>query len=135
MNNSDLLPEIDEERAALIDRRLVQSFKFLADVLENPMLLDEIPGGSKLAFHTLSMPNGETVRLTAFRPRQSRRWQVRLTGVGNPDTVNQDWWHERPFLWQMQPLIESASWGSANAAFDALDEVLRREAEEQRMAE
>ena len=99
------------------------------------MLLNEIPSGAKLAFHTLSMPNGETARLTAFRPRQSRRWHVRVTGVGNANDWDGAWSREQPLLWQLQPLIiESASWESADAAFAAFDEALRRGPEEHRIA-
>ena len=128
------LPDVDEERAAVIDRTLSLSFAFLADVIEHPGLLSEIPGGAKLAFHTMILPDGENVRLTAFRPRQSRRWHVRVTSGGNAEQRDQAWWRERPFLWQMQPLIESATWESAASAFAALDEALRRGTEEQRLA-
>lgn len=134
MNTNDPLPEIDEEHATLIDCRLAQSFTFLADALENPMLHGEIPGGAKVAFHTMILPDSEKVRLTAFRVRQSRRWQVRVTSCGNADQGAQAWWRERPFLWQLQPLIDSASWGSAASAFAALNEALRRGTEEQRLA-
>jgi hypothetical protein len=81
MSERELLPEIDEEQAKTIDRNLALGFAFLRDVLHRPGIVAEIPSGSTLAYRAIPLPPfALTVRLTAFRPRRTRRWSVRVTG-------------------------------------------------------
>ena len=84
MTERKFLPEIDDEQAIVIDRNLALGSAFLRDVLHRREIVDEIPSGSTLAFRTISLPASAlpSVRLTAFRPRRSRRWGVRVTGIG-----------------------------------------------------
>ena len=85
MSKPEFLPEIDDEQAKVIDRNLALGFAFLRDVLHRPEIVNEIPSGSRLAHRDIHLPSFDTTaRLTAFRPRRSRRWGVRVTGMGEP---------------------------------------------------
>ena len=111
---------------ATIDRRLDEGSAFLRDVLARPELTDEIPSGSTLAFRTISLHEFglPSVRLTAFRPRRSRRWGVRVTGIGEFGVPPLD----RPamrWLYSILPLVENATWDSADEAFAAVERGLQ----------
>jgi hypothetical protein len=117
------LPDIDDEQAKVIDRRLRQGFAFLRDVLDNPSIVDEIPSGSTLAYRDVAIDQGE-IRLTAFRTQGSSHWRVRVTGFSGEQGITPG-----TFLWTVQPLFLSATWDSAEAAFDAFEATLQRVAQ------
>lgn len=113
------LPELDDEQVARIDRNLALGFDFLRDVLRDPGLTDDIPSGSTLAFRSFRLQPGIALRLTAFRAPRSRRWGVRVTGVGEP----YDAWMPIASRWifSIQPLVQHASWPSEEEAFAAVE--------------
>ena len=90
-------------------------------------MTNEIPSGSTLAFRTISLPDFglPSVRLTAFRPRRSRRWGVRVTGVGELDSPLFDR-PETRWLYSILPLVEHATWASADEAFAAVERSLHK---------
>ncbi len=125
MRETDVLPEIDDEQAAVIDRNLALGFAFLRDVLHRPEIVNEIPSGSRLAHRDIHLPSFDaTVRLTAFRPRRSQRWGVRVTGIGEPGELAID---GQPVRWldSIFPLVEHATWASADDAFAAVERSLQ----------
>jgi hypothetical protein len=125
MSECECLPEIDEEQAKAIDRNLALGAAFLRDVLHRPEIVDEIPSGSRLAHRAIDLPTFEsTVRLTAFRPRQSQRWGVRVTGMGEPGEFIIDRQAAR-WLYSIAPLVEHATWDSADEAFAAVERALQ----------
>jgi hypothetical protein len=72
--------DIDPARAALIDRRIAQTFAFLRDVIEEPQLLEDIPEGSELRFRDVVWHQTE-VRLTAHPSKDyPGYWTARITG-------------------------------------------------------
>lgn len=78
MSARDLTPE----QEATIDQRMGQAFDFLRDVLADPTILDDIPGGATLRFSEVTI--GETTfHLTAFPDEGaeffSPRWTARVT--------------------------------------------------------
>ena len=125
MSERESLPEIDDEQAKVIDRNLALGFAFLRDVLHRPEIVDEIPNGSTLAYRAISLSQFDlTVRLTAFHPRRSRRWGVRVTGIGEFGSPPLD----RPttrWLYSIAPLVEHATWASADEAFAAVERALQ----------
>ena len=125
MNERELLVEIDDEQAKVIDRNLALGSAFLRDVLHRPDIVHEIPSGSRLAYRAVALPPDETpVRLTAFRPRRSRRWGVRVTGIGEVGSPP----IERPatrWLYSIAPIVEHATWASADEAFAAVESALQ----------
>jgi hypothetical protein len=127
MSDHTRLPELTEEQVALANQGIEQFGAFLRDVVRQPEIVNEIPSGSTLAFYTLTLPDDwQPVRLTAFRPRRTKRWDVRVTDTGNlDDTLTYprampDW------LLSIVPLMQSASWESADEAFAAINEALQR---------
>ena len=125
MSERELLPEIDDEQAKVIDRNLELGFAFLRDVLHRPEIVDEIPSGSRLAHRAIPLPPFDlAVRLTAFRPRRSRRWGVRVTGVGEPGEPVRDHQAAR-WLHSIGPLVEHATWASADEAFTAIERAMQ----------
>ena len=135
MSEPEFLPEIDDEQAKLIDRNLELGFAFLRDVLHRPEIVDEIPSGSRLAYQEISFPEFglASVRLTAFRPRRSRRWGVRVTGIGEIGALPLD----RPamrWLSSIFPLVEHATWASADQAFAAVERALQSASDAQLLA-
>jgi hypothetical protein len=125
MSERELLPEIDDEQAKVIDRNLALGSAFLRDVLHRPEIVDEIPSGSTLAYRAISLPPFElAVRLTAFRPRRSRRWGVRVTGIGEVGAPHYDR-PETRWLYSILPLVEHATWASADEAFAAIERALQ----------
>ena len=72
--------ELTPEQVATIERRMDQAFAFFRDVIDDPVLLKEIPGGSTLRFH--DVPLGDVVvRLTAYPDLGfSWSWTARITG-------------------------------------------------------
>jgi hypothetical protein len=130
MSDRTPLPELSEEQVAQVDKGIEQFGAFLRDVLRQPEIVDEVPSGSTLAFYTLTLPDDwQPVRLTAFRPRRAKRWGVRVTGVGDLEDslpyprAMPDW------LISIVPLMQSASWEAADAAFAAIEEALQRATE------
>lgn len=124
------LPELSDEQAAQVDRGIEQFGAFLGDVLRQPEIVSELPSGSTLAFHTLIHPDDwQPVRLTAFRPRGEKRWGMRVTGIGDFENAlpypraMPDW------LVSIVPLMQRASWASADEDFAAIEEAMRRATE------
>jgi hypothetical protein len=73
--------DIDPERAALISKRISQSFNFVRDVIDDPRTLEVVPSGSQLIFRDVEIP-GRQLRLVAYRlPEPAARWAARLTGA------------------------------------------------------
>ena len=135
MSERQLLPEIDDEQAKVIDRNLALGSTFLRDVLHRPEIIDEIPSGSTLAYQEISLPafGLPSVRLTAFRPRRSRRWGVRVTGIGEVGAPHLD----RPatrWLNSILPLVEHATWASADEAFAAVERAVHSASDAQLLA-
>jgi hypothetical protein len=135
MSEPDFLYEIDDEQAKVIDRNLALGSLFLRDVLHRPEIVDEIPSGSTLAYQEISLPEFglSSVRLTAFRPRRSRRWGVRVTGIGEVGAPPFD----RPatrWLKSILPLVEHATWASADEAFAAVERALQSASDAQLLA-
>jgi hypothetical protein len=129
MSEHEFLPEIDDEQAKVIDRNLALGSAFLLDVLHRPEIVGEIPSGSTLAYRAVALPLLEmSVRLTAFRPRRSRRWGVRVTGMGEPGEFVSDRQTARWF-YSIAPLVERATWASADEAFVAVERALRNASE------
>lgn len=122
MDERTPLPALSEEQAAQVDRNLALSSDFLRDVLHHPEIVDEIPSGATLVFHTVQF-RPEPVRLTAFRPRRDRRWGVRVTGVGAPEVPPSQRAAGR-WLFSIRPLVQHATWASADEAFAAVEEAL-----------
>lgn len=127
MSDRTPLPELSDEQIAQVDRNFDQFGAFMRDILRQPETLTEIPGGSTLAFYTLTLPGDwQPVRLTAFRARRAKRWGVRVTGFGNLEDAPAyprampDW------IVSIVPLMQSASWESANEAFAAIEKALQR---------
>ena len=78
------LPELSDEQVALANQGIEQFGAFVRDAVRQPEIVNEIPSGSTLAFYTLTLPDDwQPVRLTAFRPRRSKRWGIRVTGIGS----------------------------------------------------
>jgi hypothetical protein len=126
MSKPESLPEIDEEQVRVIDRNLALGAAFLRDVLPRPEIIDEIPSGSTLAYQEISLPacGLPSVRLTAFRPRRSRRWGIRVTGMGEVGSRPLD----RPatrWLNSILPLVEHSTWASADEAFAAVERAVQ----------
>jgi len=71
---------IDEARAATITANIERAFGFVADVIDNPRILDLIPDGSSLAIREAWIGRLH-LRLTAYRPTESSRWGARVTGI------------------------------------------------------
>jgi hypothetical protein len=121
------LPELSDEQAAQVDRGIEQFGAFMRDVLRRPEIVNEIPSGSTLAFYTLTLPDDwQPVRLTAFRPRRAKRWGVRVTGIGNLENALVYPWAMPDWILSIVPLMQSASWESADEAFAAIEEALQR---------
>jgi hypothetical protein len=79
MSPKDLTPE----QVATIDHRLDQTFAFIRDVVDDPVILGEIPSGSRLRFRDVAIGE-EMIRLTAYPdvgPAWS--WTARVTGPAN----------------------------------------------------
>jgi hypothetical protein len=134
VSEREILPEIDDEQAEVIDRNLALGFAFLRDVLHRPEIVDEIPSGSRLAHRALTLPPFELpVRLTAFRPRRSRRWGVRVTGIGEVGAPPLDQPATR-WLNSILPLVEHASWASADEAFAAVERAVHSASDAQLLA-
>lgn len=72
--------ELTPEQEVMIDHRLDQAFAFIRDVIDDPVILEEIPDGSQLRF--LDVTIGEVVvRLTAYpEAGPSWSWTARITG-------------------------------------------------------
>lgn len=124
MNDRISLPELSDEQVALADQGIEQFGSFMRDVLRQPETLNEIPSGSTLAFYTLTLPDDwQPVRLTAFLPRGANCWGIRLTGIGDAPAYPRampDWIHS------IVPLMQRASWESADEAFAAIEAALQR---------
>ncbi|MFN8591647.1 MAG: hypothetical protein U0031_09335 [Thermomicrobiales bacterium] len=118
MSDGTSLPELNDEQVARIDQNLALGFDFLRDVLHDPALTDDIPTGSTLAFRSFRLQPGVELRVTAFRAPRSRRWGVRVTGVGEPFGG----WMPIASRWvfSIQPLVQEARWASADEAFTAV---------------
>lgn len=67
------------EEVALIEVRIEQGFTFLQDVLENPAIIEVVPGGSEFRFQEL-VTGGTTFHLVAFRPEGASNdpWVARI---------------------------------------------------------
>ena len=130
MSERELLPEIDDEQAKTIGLNLALGFAFLRDVLHRPEIVDEIPSGSTLAYCAISLPafGLPSVRLTAFRLRRSRRWGVRVTGIGEFGSPLFDR-PEARWLYSILPLVEHATWASADEAFAAIERAMQNASE------
>jgi hypothetical protein len=73
--------DVDQERAALISKRISQTFNFARDVVDDPRTLEVIPSGSTLTFRDVEIA-GRQFRLVAYRlPGATNRWAARLTGA------------------------------------------------------
>jgi hypothetical protein len=134
MSERTPLSEIDEAQAALIDQRLAQFGSFMQNVLRHPEIAEAIPTGSTLAFHDVQGLVEQTpLRLTAYRPPGATRWSVLLADAPRVSkglsTVP-----PQGFLWVVQPLVQHATWASAEEAFTAVDEALQRATELQLLA-
>jgi hypothetical protein len=124
------LPDLSEEQAAEVDQGIERFGEFMRDVLRQPKIVNDIPDGSTLALHRLILPqDAQPVRLTAFRPRHSERWSVRVTGFGDQETPPEyprampDW------IVSIIPLMQTATWESPDDAFAAIVEALQRATE------
>jgi hypothetical protein len=127
MSDRTPLPELSDEQAAQVDRGIEQFGAFLRDVLRQPEIVNEIPSGSTLAFYTLTLPDDwQPVRLTTFRPRRAKRWGVRVTGIGDLEDAAAYPCAMPDWIVSIVPLMQSASWESADEAFAAIGEALRR---------
>lgn len=85
MNQHD---DIDDARATLIDQRISQAFDFLADVIDDPDVLETIPDGATLAFRDVAIRRYR-FRLTAYRPPGSGEgWMARVTGYTRSGSRN-----------------------------------------------
>jgi hypothetical protein len=112
---------------AQVEQGSEQFGAFVRAVLRQPAIVYEIPSGSTLAFYTLTLPDDwQPVRLTAFRPRRSKRWGIHVTGIG--------YLEDAPIYPRALPdgiysivlLMQSASWESADDAFAAIEAALQR---------
>jgi hypothetical protein len=129
MSDRTPLPELSEERAAQVDRRLDQFGSFMQNVFRHPEIAEAIPTGSTLAFHDVQVLVEQTpVRLTAYRPPGATRWSVLLADAPR---VSKGLSTVPPhgFLWVVQPLVQHATWASADEAFAAVEEALQRATE------
>jgi hypothetical protein len=130
MSEPVFLDEIDDEQAKTIDRNLALGSLFPRDVLHRPEIVDEIPTGSTLAYHEVSLPafGLSSARLTAFCPHRSRRWGVRVRGIGEvgPSPFEHP---EARWLYSILPLVEHATWASASEAFAAVVGALKNASE------
>lgn len=82
--------ELTEEQIATIDVRLDQAFAFFRDVLDNPALLEEIPGGSTLRFSDVMI--GEAAfRLTAYPDDGPNwAWTAKVTGPADKAVIGRE---------------------------------------------
>lgn len=72
--------DIDDERAALITKRIGQGFDFVRDVIDFPKILEMIPDKSQLLFRDFDI-EGIDVRLAAYAsPDRAGLWEARVTG-------------------------------------------------------
>ena len=132
MSERTPLPELSDEQVAQIDRNLALGFDFLRDVLQRPEVIDDIPTGSTLAFRTFRVRPGMALRLTAFRAPRSRRWGVRVTGIGPPyDARTPD---ASRWLFSIMPLMQHAIWPSQTEAFAAVEGAVANAHEAQLLA-
>lgn len=124
MSERTPLPELTDEQAALVDWNIEQFGAFLSRVVAEPERANDIPTDSTLAFHVAWLPNGQQVRLTAFRPRESGRW--RLAPVHLDQTWQPAW--NVAFVSTAHELVRNASWDSADDVFADVEAALRRAA-------
>lgn len=130
MSDRSPLPELSDEQIAQVDRGLEQFGAFMRDILRQPETLTEIPSGSTLAFYTLTLPGDwQPVRLTAFRPRRAKRWGIRVTGIGNLEDAPAYPRAMPGWIVSIVPLMQGASWESAEEAFAAIEEAVQRATE------
>lgn len=72
--------ELTKEQIATIELRLDQAFAFFRDVVDDPAILEEIPGGSTLRFRDVTLGE-EMIRLTAYPDAgPTWSWTARVTG-------------------------------------------------------
>lgn len=113
---------IDPQRAALITKRMTQAFAFARDVIDAPVLLEEIPDGATLLFRDIEF-RGEQMRLTAHpSPERPGWWTARVTGPA-PLAAESRRWEPPSETWS-----NGGKWSSpptypeqAPTAMDALD--------------
>lgn len=121
------LPELGAEQMAQVDKGIEQLGEFLSDVLPRPEIVVEIPSGSSLAFHTLAIAGDQrSVRLTAFREKNSEGWSVRATGIGDQESSPDDPCVMPDWILSILPLMQNATWESPDDAFAAIEEALQR---------
>jgi hypothetical protein len=79
MSPKDLTPE----QIATIDQRLDQTIAFIRDVVDDPVILEEIPDGSTLRFLDVTIGDN-AIRLTAYPDAgPAWSWTARVTGPAN----------------------------------------------------
>ncbi len=82
--------ELTEEQIATIDLRLDQAFAFFRDVLDNPALLEEIPGGSALRFTDVVIGDA-AFRLTAYPDDGPNwAWTAKVTGPADKALIGRE---------------------------------------------
>jgi hypothetical protein len=108
--------DIAPERAALISKRIGQTFNFARDVIDDPRTLEVIPSGSQLTFRDVEIAD-RRFRLVAYRlPEPEARWAARLTGSAKTGG-------ETGHGFMIPASIESDV--SAEAALDAFEELIQ----------
>ena len=119
---------IGPKRAELITKRMAQAFAFARDVIDAPVLLEEIPDGATLRFRDIEF-RGEQMRLTAHpSPDRPGWWAARVTGPATIAAASRRW--EPPIetrgmggKWSSPPLFPESG-PTAKDALDALEEKL-----------
>lgn len=114
--------DIDPARAAMITERIDQTFNFVRDAIANPRMLEEIPNGSTLGFRD-ALIEGQHVRLTAYRPKQSdAQWDARVSGPIVDTSSGHSVEAGRQLPWVATGRFPTvAGYDTAEAALDALE--------------
>ncbi len=71
---------IDEAGAATITANIERAFAFMADVIDDPRILELVPDGSRLVIGEAWI-GGQHLRLVAFRLKDADRWGARVIGL------------------------------------------------------
>jgi hypothetical protein len=81
---------IDEARAATITANIDRAFAFVADVIDDPAILERIPDDPRRVIREARV-GGHHLRLAAYRPEVSERWGISVTGgIGEADVSGEN---------------------------------------------